>query len=134
MFLSSSLCHPRSRATKLSSSPLYALPLGPAHSSFQVQQQKRLSFELAALLVASLGLGSLASVSSAAATALELARVQLVVPPSLEPLHRIGRDKAEAGCRAANGRGGTEDSDNSFGRARERRLKDDVAVSCRIRC
>ena len=68
MLLSSSLCHPRSRATKLSSSPLYALPLGPAHSSFQVQQQKRLSFELAALLVANLGLGSLASDSSPAAT------------------------------------------------------------------
>jgi len=30
--------------------------------------------------------------------------MQLAVPPSLEPLHRIGRDKAEAG-RAANGRG-----------------------------
>ena len=72
----SSLCHPRSRATKLSSSPLYALPLGPAHSSFQVQQQQqqqqRLSFELAALLVANLGLGSLASVSSPAATACNL--------------------------------------------------------------
>ena len=72
----SSLCHPRSRATKLSSSPLYALPLGPAHSSFQVQQQQqqqqRLSFELAALLVANLGLGSLASDSSPAATACNL--------------------------------------------------------------
>lgn len=73
----SSLCHPRSLATKLSSSPLYALPLGPAHSSFQVQQQQqqqqqRLSFELAALLVANLGLGSLASVSSPAATACNL--------------------------------------------------------------
>ena len=84
MLLSSSLCHPRSRATKLSSSPLYALPLGPAHSSFQVQQQKRLSFELAALLVANLGLGSLASDSSPAATCC----------PSF-----IGA------CRAANGRG-----------------------------
>ena len=76
MLLSSSLCHPRSRATKLSSSPLYALPLGPAHSSFQVQQQQqqqqRLSFELAALLVANLGLGSLASDSSPAATACNL--------------------------------------------------------------
>ena len=74
----SSLCHPRSLATKLSSSPLYALPLGPAHSSFQVQQQQqqqeqqRLSFELAALLVANLGLGSLASDSSPAATACNL--------------------------------------------------------------
>ena len=75
MLLSSSLCHPRSRATKLSSSPLYALPLGPAHSSFQVQQQQQqqqLSFELAALLVANLGLGSLASDSSPAATACNL--------------------------------------------------------------
>ena len=74
MLLSSSLCHPRSLATKLSSSPLYALPLGPAHSSFQVQQQQQqqLSFELAALLVANLGLGSLASDSSPAATACNL--------------------------------------------------------------